>query len=97
MGLHVNIYKEARQEDSWLGSIDCTMGGESSYAKGFTVVNADGPFDPCEDYPAAELVMAEPIGGKRILRLILTFGRLFRPRGVLLVSISKNGALIQNL
>lgn len=70
MGLHVNIYKEARQEDSWLGSIDCTMGGESSYAKGFTVVNADGPFDPCEDYPAAELVMAEPIGGKRILRLI---------------------------
>jgi len=70
MGLHVNIYKEARQEDSWLGSIDCTMGGESSYAKGFTVVNADGPFDPCEDYPAAELVMAEPIGGKKILRLI---------------------------
>lgn len=38
MGLHVNIYKESRQEDSWLGSIDCTMGGESSYAKGFTVV-----------------------------------------------------------
>ena len=70
MGIHVNIYQQAREEDTWLGKIDCTMGGESSYAKGFTVVNAEGPFEPCEDYPAAELVVAEPIGGRKILRLI---------------------------
>ena len=70
MGIHVNIYKESRQEESWLGAYDCTMGGESSYAKGFTVVNAEGPFEPCEDYPAATLVVAEPIGGRKILRLI---------------------------
>ena len=70
MGIHVNIYKRAREEDTFLGKIDCTMGGESSYAKGFTVVNAEGPFEPCEDYPAAELVMAEVGGGRKILRLI---------------------------
>ena len=62
MGLHVYIYKND------LG--DCTAGGESSYAKGFTVVNVDGSFEPCENYPAAELVMKEPIGGRKILRLI---------------------------
>ncbi len=48
MGIHVNIYKS--------GDYDCTIGGESSYAKGFTVVNAKGPFEPCEDYPAAVIV-----------------------------------------
>lgn len=69
MGIHVNIYKQDRT-DSFLGNVDCTAGGESSYAKGFTVVNAEGPFEPCEEYPAAELVMAEPIGGRKILRLI---------------------------
>jgi len=63
MGIHVNIYKDVRE-------VDCTNGGESSYAKGFTVVNAEGPAEPCEDYPPAELVMAEPIGGVKILRLI---------------------------
>tara|TARA_Y100000389_G_scaffold167437_1_gene172636 strand:+ start:84 stop:437 length:354 start_codon:yes stop_codon:yes gene_type:complete len=70
MGIHVSIYKETRDEDSFFGDNDCTNGGESSYAKGFCVVNAEGPFEPCEDYPAAELVMAEPIGGRKILRLI---------------------------
>ena len=48
MGIHVNIYKS--------GDYDCTAGGESSYVKGFTVVNAKGPFDPCDDYPAAVIV-----------------------------------------
>jgi len=64
MGIHVNIYKT--------GNYDCTNGGESSYSKGFCVTNAEGPFSPCEEYPAAELVMAEPIGGQKILRLIPT-------------------------
>jgi hypothetical protein len=70
MGIHVYIYKQARQEDSWLGEMDCTMGGESSYAKGFTVMNAEGPFEPCEDFPAATLVVAFPGGDRKILRLI---------------------------
>lgn len=70
MGIHVNIYRQAPYGDPFFDNMDCTAGGESSYAKGFTVVNAEGPFEPCEDYPAAELVMAEPIGGRKILRLI---------------------------
>ena len=69
MGIHVNIYKQAKQGD-WFDDVDTTAGGESSYAKGFTVINAEGPFEPCEEFPAAELVMAEPIGGRKILRLI---------------------------
>jgi len=48
MGIHVNIYKS--------GDYDCTIGGESSYAKGFTVTNCEGPFEPCENYPAAKIV-----------------------------------------
>ena len=62
MGIYVDIYKK--------GDYDCTAGGESSYAKGFCVVNAEGPFEPCEDYPAATLVMAEKMGGRKILRII---------------------------
>ena len=62
MGIHVLNYS------SELG--DCTNGGESASAKGFTVTNCEGPFEPCENYPAAELVVAEPIGGRKILRLI---------------------------
>ena len=61
MGILVNIYRAGR---------DCTNGGESSFAEGFCVVNAEGPFEPSERYPAAELVVAEPMGGRKILRLI---------------------------
>ena len=61
MGILVNIYRAGR---------DCTNGGESSFAKGFCVVNAEGPFEPSEKYPAAELVVAEPMAGRKILRLI---------------------------
>jgi hypothetical protein len=70
MGIQVSIYKQVPYGNDFLDDIDCTLGGESSYAKGFTVINCDGPFEPNEDYPAAELVMAEPIGGRKILRLI---------------------------
>ena len=70
MGIQVNVYRQVPYGNEFLDSMDTTAGGESSYCKGFTVVNADGPFEPNEDYPAAELVMAEPIGGRKILRLI---------------------------
>lgn len=70
MGIHVSTYRQAPYGDPFFDNMDCTAGGESSYAKGFTVMNCEGPFEPCEEYPAAELVMAEPIGGRKILRLI---------------------------
>lgn len=70
MGIHVSVYRQVPYGNDFLDGVDTTLGGESSYSKGFTVVNADGPFEPCDDYPAAELVMAEPIGGRKILRLI---------------------------
>ena len=49
MGLLVNVYKKS-------GS-DCTNGGVSSRdIKGLCLTNVSGPFDPSDDYPAAELV-----------------------------------------
>ena len=42
MGIHVSIYKQVPYGDDFLDSMDTTAGGESSYSKGFTVVNADG-------------------------------------------------------
>ena len=61
MGILVNIYRAGR---------DCTNGGESSFAEGFCVVNAEGPFEPSERYPGAELVVVEVMAGRKILRLI---------------------------
>ena len=49
MGLLVNVYKSDGR--------DCTNGGVSSRdIKGLCLTNVSGPFDPCDDYPAAELV-----------------------------------------
>jgi hypothetical protein len=70
MGITVDIYKRD-MSDSFLGDgYDCTNGGESSYAKGFTVINCEGPFEPNDDYPPAELICEEPIGGRKCLRLV---------------------------
>ena len=50
MGLHIEIYKPQRFGD-------CTNGGVTSKnIKGLCITNVAGPFDPCELYPAAELV-----------------------------------------
>jgi hypothetical protein len=70
MGIHVSVYKQVPYGNSFLDNVDCTAGGESSYSKGFTIVNAEGPFEPCSDYPAAELIMEEPIGGRKCLRVV---------------------------
>jgi hypothetical protein len=49
MGLLVDVYKN--------GKYDCTNGGVSSRnIKGLCLTNVDGPFDPCDEYPAAKLV-----------------------------------------
>jgi len=51
MGLLVNVYKDASSK------YDCTNGGVSSRdIKGLCLTNVPGPFDPSEDYPAAQLV-----------------------------------------
>lgn len=70
MGIIVSVYRQAPYNQSILDSLDTTNGGESSYHRGFTVTNCEGPFEPSAEYPAAELVMAAPIHGRKILRLI---------------------------
>ena len=64
MGIQVNIYKRGGEE-----AYAVKVNG-AGYEKGFTVINAEGDFEPSEEYPAAELVMEEPIGGRKVLRLI---------------------------
>ena len=59
MGLHVDIYVMKESSGDILYGNDATNGGESSYVKGFCVTNVDGPFNPCEDYPAAKLIKQE--------------------------------------
>ena len=50
MGLLVSIYRD-------IDKIDCTNGGVSSRnIKGLCLTNVNGPFEPNEEYPAAELV-----------------------------------------
>ena len=49
MGLLVSVYKDN------LG--DCTNSGVSSRdIDGLCLINVDGPFDPCDRYPAAKLI-----------------------------------------
>lgn len=62
MGMMISVYR------STLG--DSTNGGVSSYSGRLCVTNCEGPFEPSEDAPAVKLVMAEPFGGRKILRLI---------------------------
>lgn len=57
MGLRVNVYRSAGQ--------DCTNNGVSSRYDTLTVVNADGPFDPSDDAPAAILTVG-PFGTIRL-------------------------------
>lgn len=48
MGIIVNVYRREGE--------DCTINGESATKKGFTITDIRGPFEPCEDYPAAKLI-----------------------------------------
>jgi|TARA_B110000285_G_scaffold215891_1_gene262667 hypothetical protein len=68
MGMLVNVYKTSYGAEPF-GDVDCTAGGISSKSNMLCVTNVDGPFEPSEDRPAAVLVMAEPIGGMKILRI----------------------------
>ena len=49
MGMIVFTYSNSYGSDS-------TLGGESSYNKGFVVTNCEGPFEPGEEFPAAKLI-----------------------------------------
>ena len=60
MGLTVNIYKCNRYGD-------CTNGGVSSRdIEGLCITNIDAPFNPCDKYPSAELVILETFGRKTV-------------------------------
>ena len=70
MGLHINIYKTN------LG--DCTNGGASSWdIEGLCITNVDGPFDPSDRYPSAELMVQEFYNRKtvKIVPTVLQEGR----------------------
>lgn len=54
MPLHVLIYRNP------LG--DCTLNGPSKTARGFCIMNVDGPHSPSPDYPAAFIVDDFPMG-----------------------------------
>ena len=55
MGLHIEVYKN--------GKWDCTNGGVTSGdIKGLCIENVSGPFNPSEDYPAAQLVSRNVMG-----------------------------------
>jgi hypothetical protein len=62
MGMLISILKDSRL------AVDCTLGGESSYAKGLCLTNVEGPFSPSEDYPAAQLIVKDfgPMIGKSL-------------------------------
>lgn len=49
MGLYASIYRDSDCKG------DCTNGGMSSKVTRVTIVNCDGPFEPCDDAPAAHL------------------------------------------
>lgn len=55
MGVRAQIYRSA------LG--DCSNGGISSRAREVTIVNADGPFEPTPEAPAAMIVEGLGPGG----------------------------------
>lgn len=69
MGLIASIYRDARGGD-------CTNGGVSGRdrgAVGLCLVNVDGPFKPCDEYPPAMLVEHLPFGpdkGRRLCRVV---------------------------
>jgi hypothetical protein len=63
MGILVDVYRNAE-------NYDCSAGGLSSHVKGFTVVNASGPFEPSLAYPGARLVLHEAGDTQRGLRLV---------------------------
>lgn len=51
MGMFVTVYRQHL--------VDSTNGSESSKVNGFCVTNVEGPFEPNDRYPAAELVLKD--------------------------------------
>ena len=54
MGLIIEVYRAADR--------DCTAGGISSNHNGLTLIDAAGPFDPSDEYPAVKLVTRQIAG-----------------------------------
>ena len=60
MGIRVDVLRSHRDQDSWLGDVDCTNGGITNHKNGvhrLTIINADGPFEPDAEAPAAVIAL----------------------------------------
>lgn len=60
MGIRVEVLRSHRDQDSWLGDVDCTNGGITNRKNGvhrLTIINADGPFEPDAEAPAAVIAL----------------------------------------
>jgi hypothetical protein len=62
MGLLVSVYRNAELTG------DCTMNGVSKRYTSLCIINADGPFDPSDDAPAAKIVMNP--GGTAVIKAV---------------------------
>ena len=69
MGIIVDVLRSYHDPDSWLGDVDCTNGGITNHKTGvhkLTITNADGPFEPTADAPAA-VIKLTPGGSAKIV------------------------------
>ena len=69
MGIRVNVLRSHHDQDSWLGDVDCTNGGITNHKNGvhrLTIINADGPFEPDAEAPAAVIALT-PFNNAKIV------------------------------
>ncbi len=60
MGIRVDVLRSFTQSDDWLEINDCTNGGITNVETGvhkLTIINADGPFEPDAEAPAAVIAL----------------------------------------
>tara|TARA_S200002703_G_scaffold134844_1_gene123527 strand:+ start:8 stop:364 length:357 start_codon:yes stop_codon:yes gene_type:complete len=69
MGIIVEVLRGNHDPNSWLGDVDCTNGGITNHKNGvhqLTIMNAEGPFEPTADAPAA-VIKLTPYGQAKIV------------------------------
>ena len=69
MGIIVSVLRSFTQADDWLEINDTTNGGITNVETGvheLTIINADGPFEPTVDAPAA-VIKLTPCGSAKIV------------------------------
>ena len=69
MGIRVDVLRSFTQCDDWLEINDCTNGGITNVETGvhkLTIINADGPFEPNDEAPAAVIALT-PLNNAKIV------------------------------